>query len=256
MLTIREIKADKEGIRRFEITDTDRTEVINPEKQSKNFAGALVKVSEDGMTCTVRQSGYKVGLTEDGSEIIKECIFLPNGNSVNQLGVALSKFDAKTKDMTDKYVELEYRQSVTRSSTSAPSSSKIERFATAEEKAQLALLEEAVKGRATEAASERDIAWFKVQMKKYNAHLAECKLMGQEPTMDKPRNPESTGGSFVDRLTDAEYEQYQAIIKACDERKASAPKASRKLSDEEKADRRKKAADEAEAEFLRKYGNA
>ena len=36
MLTIREIEANEEGKRQFEITDMDRTSEINPEKQNKN----------------------------------------------------------------------------------------------------------------------------------------------------------------------------------------------------------------------------
>jgi hypothetical protein len=243
MLTIREIKADKKsGLRQFEITDHDREVKVDTEGNDLSVIHTL-------------QGTYNVGKDEDGNYITKDVIFLPKGNSVNQIGVALSKFDQKTKDMTDKYIELEYRNSVTRSTTSAPSSSKIDRFATADEKAELALMEESVKGRANAQATERDIAWYKVLVKKYNAHLAECKHSGVEPTMAKPHNPESQTGSFIDRLTEEQRTRYQEIIVACDARKKDAPKASRKLSDEEKADRRAKAAAEAEAEFMKKYGN-
>ena len=58
MLTIREIEANEEGKRQFEITDMDRTSEINPEKQNKNTKGALVSV--DGTTCVVKESGYKI----------------------------------------------------------------------------------------------------------------------------------------------------------------------------------------------------
>ena len=255
MLTITEIKANKKtGLRQFEIVDGERTEVINPEKQNKNTAGALVSVSEDGMSCVVQESGYKIGVAEDGSDILKPCIFLPAGNSVNQLGVALSKFDVKTKDLDTKVVELNYRNSVKRSSTSAPSSSKIEKFATPEQKTRLSELEEAVKSRVQTTASEEDIEAYKIQMAEYNLAQAYAKRDGVECTVARPRNPQSSAGSFIDRLTTEEYDEYQAIVTACEEAKKNAPKASRKLSDEEKIARREKAVAEKKAAFLAKYG--
>ena len=117
MLTIREIEANEEGKRQFEITDMDRT---------------------DGENVTiVAQGAYKAGVDEDGNPVMKDVIFLPKNNSVNQLGIALSKFDAKTKDMDEKVLEVSYRESHPRNSSSAPNSSQIEKYDTDEQKARL-----------------------------------------------------------------------------------------------------------------------
>lgn len=254
MLTIREIEANAEGKRQFEIVDLDRTTEINPEKQNKNTKGALVSV--DGNTCIVKESGYKIGVDETtGEAVYKPCIFLPAENSVNQLGIALSKFDAKTKDMEEKVVELSYRESHPRNSTSAPKSSKIEKYATEEQKARLAQLEEAVKDRAeSQTCTEEDIEAYKIAMAEYNLAQAYAKRDGTECTMAKPRNPQRSTGTFIDLLTEEEYAEYQAIVEACEEAKKNAPRASRKLSDDEKIARKEKAIAEKKAAFLAKYG--
>ena len=255
MLTIREIEANEEGKRQFEITDMDRTSEINPEKQNKNTKGALVSV--DGTTCVVKESGYKIGIDEDGNDVLKPCIFLPADNSVNQLGIALSKFDAKTKDMDEKVLEVAYRESHPRNSTSAPRSSKIEKYATDEQKARLKELEAVVADRAnSNTCTEEDIEAYKIAMAEYNLAQAYAKRDGVECTVTKPRNPQSKTGTFIDLLTEDEYAEYQAIVEACEEAKKNAPKASRKLSDDEKIARKEKAIAEKKAAFLAKYGRS
>lgn len=236
MLTIKEIAPNDEGKRQFEISDFDRQE------------GEQVVVVTEG--------AYKVGLNEDGTPKMKEVIFLPKGNSVNQLGVALSKFDAKTKDMDEKVFEVAYRESHPRSSTSAPKSSKLEKYATDEQKARLAELESAVKERVQEQkeASEADIEAYKIAMAEYNLAMAYAKRDGTECEMTKPRDPRRVTGSFIDLLTEDEYAEYQGIIAACEEAKKNAPRASRKLSDDEKIARKEKALAEKKAAFLAKYG--
>lgn len=235
MLTIREIETNEEGLRQFEITDMDRT---------------------DGENVTVvTQGAYKVGKDEDGNAIMKDVIFLPKNNSVNQLGIALSKFDAKTKDMDEKVLEVAYRESHPRNSTSAPKSSKIEKYATDEQKARLAELEAVVADRAKEGTcTEEDIEAYKIAMAEYNLAQAYAKRDGVECTVAKPRNPQRSTGTFIDLLTEAEYAEYQEIITACEEAKKNAPKASRKLSDDEKIARKEKAIAEKKAAFLAKYG--
>lgn len=235
MLTIKEIEANAEGKRQFEITDMDRTDGEN--------------------VVIVEQGAYKAGVNEDGTPKMKEVIFLPKGNSVNQLGIALSKFDAKTKDMVEKVLELSYRESHPRNSTSAPKSSKIEKYATDEQKARLAELEEAVKGRAeSQTCTEEDIEAYKIAMAEYNLAQAYAKRDGTECTVAKPRNPQRSTGTFIDLLTEDEYAEYQAIVEACEEAKKNAPRASRKLSDDEKIARKEKAIAEKKAAFLAKYG--
>ena len=235
MLTIREIEANEEGKRQFEITDLDRT---------------------DGETTViVAQGAYKVGKDEDGNPIMKDVIFLPKNNSVNQIGIALSKFDAKTKDMDEKVLEVSYRESHPRNSTSAPKSSKIEKYATEEQKARLKELEAVVADRVKEnTCTEEDIEAYKIAMAEYNLAQAYAKRDGVECTMTKPRNPQRTTGTFIDLLTAEEYAEYQAIVDACEEAKKNAPKASRKLSEDEKIARKEKAIAEKKAAFLAKYG--
>ena len=237
MLTIREIEANEEGKRQFEITDMDRT---------------------DGENVTiVAQGAYKAGVDEDGKPVMKDVIFLPKNNSVNQLGIALSKFDAKTKDMDEKVLEVSYRESHPRNSTSAPKSSKIEKYATDEQKARLKELEAVVADRVKEqTCTEEDIEAYKIAMAEYNLAQAYAKRDGVECTVTKPRNPQSKTGTFIDLLTEEEYAEYQAIVEACEEAKKNAPKASRKLSDDEKIARKEKAIAEKKAAFLAKYGRS
>ncbi len=237
MLTIREIEANEEGKRQFEITDMDRT---------------------DGENVTiVAQGAYKAGVDEDGNPVMKDVIFLPKNNSVNQLGIALSKFDAKTKDMDEKVLEVAYRESHPRNSTSAPKSSKIEKYATDEQKARLKELEAVVADRAkSNTCTEEDIEAYKIAMAEYNLAQAYAKRDGVECTVTKPRNPQSKTGTFIDLLTEEEYAEYQAIVEACEEAKKNAPKASRKLSDDEKIARKEKAIAEKKAAFLAKYGRS
>ena len=109
MVTITEIEKNEQGVRQFEIVDTERTTEIDPAKQNKNTKGALVEVN--GTSCVVIESAYKSGVDENGTDVMKPCIFLPAENSVNQLGVAISKFDAKTKGMEVASIELSYRDS-------------------------------------------------------------------------------------------------------------------------------------------------
>lgn len=247
MLTITEIKAGKDGLRRFEIVDNDREVKVSVDKETGVETDLAIQV--------VKQGSYKVGVNAETNEpILKDVIFLPKGNSVNQIGLALSKFDAKTKDLDIKTIELNYRNSVQRSSTSAPRSSKIEKFATPEQKARLSELEEAVKSRVQTTASEEEIEAYKIQMAEYNLAQAYAKRDGVECTVARPRNPQASAGSFIDRLTTEEYDEYQAIVTACEEAKKNAPKASRKLSDEEKIARREKAIAEKKEAFLAKYG--
>lgn len=235
MLTIKEIELNDEGKRQFEITDNDRTDGEN--------------------VVVVAQGAYKVGKDEDGNPVMKDVIFLPKNNSVNQLGIALSKFDAKTKDMNEKVLEVYYRESHPRNSTSAPKSSKIEKYATEEQKARLAELEANVADRVKESTcTEEEIEAYKIAMAEYNLAQAYAKRDGTECTMAKPRNPQRTTGTFIDLLTESEYAEYQAIVEACEEAKRNAPKASRKLSDDEKIARREKAIADKKAAFLAKYG--
>ena len=237
MLTIREIEANEEGKRQCEITDMDRT---------------------DGENVTiVAQGAYKAGVDEDGNPVMKDVIFLPKNNSVNQLGIALSKFDAKTKDMDEKVLEVSYRESHPRNSTSAPKSSKIEKYATDEQKARLKELEAVVADRVKEqTCTEEDIEAYKIAMAEYNLAQAYAKRDGVECTVTKPRNPQSKTGTFIDLLTEEEYAEYQSIVEACEEAKKNAPKASRKLTDDEKIARKEKAIAEKKAAFLAKYGRS
>ena len=91
-------------------------------------------------------------------------------------------------------------------------------------------------------------------MAEYNLAQAYAKRDGVECTMAKPRNPKTSTGTFIDLLTEEEYNEYQAIVEACEEAKKNAPKASRKLSDDEKIARKEKAIAEKKAAFLAKYG--
>lgn len=247
MLTITEIKAGKNGIRKFEITDLDREVKTSVDKETGVETDLTVQIVEQGT--------YKVGTDAETKEpIMKEVIFLPKGNSVNQIGIALSKFDAKTKDLVVKTIELNYRQSSQRNSSSAPQSSKIQKFATEEQKVRLAELEALVKERGEVTATEEQIELYKIEMAEYNLAQAYAKRDGVDCTAVRPRNPQSSTGSFIDRLTADEYAEYQAIVEACEIAKKNAPKASRKLSDEEKLDRREKALAEKKALFMAKYG--
>ena len=117
-------------------------------------------------------------------------------------------------------------------------------------------LEDAVKERVASAeCTEKDIEAYKLAMAEYNLAQAYAKRDGVECTVARPRNPQSSSGTFIDKLTEDEYKEYTEIIEACEVAKKNAPKASRKLSDDEKLARREKALADKKAAFLAKYGS-
>ena len=126
-----------------------------------------------------------------------------------------------------------------------------------EQRERLAQLEAVVADRAkSNTCTEEDIEAYKIAMAEYNLAQAYAKRDGVECTMAKPRNPQRSTGTFIDLLTEEEYSEYQAIIEACEEAKKNAPKASRKLTDDEKIARKEKAIAEKKAAFLAKYGRS